>query len=58
MIKLLLGSKTPKNKILDSEFSREVEETGKTVKESKVGEQVSVCFGQTMSANAEYLHVP
>jgi NADPH:quinone reductase-like Zn-dependent oxidoreductase len=57
LTKLMLGSKSPKNKVLGSEFAGEVVETGKEVRQFKVGNQVFGYRGQSMGANAEFLCV-
>ena len=56
--KIMFGINKPKKQILGSEFSGEVEATGREVKKFKVGDQVFGYLGQTMGANAEYLCMP
>lgn len=53
--RIYFGFTKPRIKILGSEFSGEIEATGKDVKRFKIGDQVFGYLGQKMGANAEYL---
>jgi NADPH:quinone reductase-like Zn-dependent oxidoreductase len=53
--RLYFGLRKPKITILGSEFSGQVEATGKLVKRFKAGDQVYGYLGQSMGANAEFL---
>lgn len=56
--RIYFGFTKPRIKILGSEFSGEIEATGKDVKRFKIGDQVFGYLGQKMGANAEYLCMP
>jgi NADPH:quinone reductase-like Zn-dependent oxidoreductase len=56
--RLFFGTKKPKIHILGSEFSGEVEATGKAVTHFQKGDPVFGYVGQNMGAYAEYLCVP
>src|SRR5512146_2329967 len=55
MAKVSFGLNQPKNPILGSEFSGEVEAVGKAVMRFKPGDPVFGYLGQGMGAYAEYL---
>jgi NADPH:quinone reductase-like Zn-dependent oxidoreductase len=55
---MYFGLKKPRVNILGSEFSGEVESTGKAVERFKKGDQVFGYRGQKMGTNAEYLCMP
>lgn len=57
-MKMYFGWSRPKVNILGSEFSGEVESTGKDVTRFKPGDQVFGYLGQRMGAYAEYLCMP
>ena len=54
MARLDFGLRKPKRKILGSEFSGVIEETGKTVNRFRKGDEVFGYLGQKMGAYAEY----
>ncbi|MCU0847548.1 MAG: NAD(P)-dependent alcohol dehydrogenase [Spirochaetes bacterium] len=56
--KIYFGLRRPKITVLGSEFSGEIESTGKDVKSFKPGDSVFGYLGQNMGAYAEYLCVP
>lgn len=58
IIRLVNGLFKPKIKILGSEFSGEIEEVGKLVKQFKKGDKVFGLTGNKFGAHAEYLCVP
>jgi NADPH:quinone reductase-like Zn-dependent oxidoreductase len=55
LAKISFGLSKPNITVLGSEFSGEIEETGKNVKNFKPGDQVFGYLGQSMGAYAEYL---
>ncbi|MBN2175920.1 MAG: NAD(P)-dependent alcohol dehydrogenase [Bacteroidales bacterium] len=57
MARMYFGWSKPKVNILGSEFSGEVESTGKGVKAFKSGDQVFGYLGQAMGAYAEFLRM-
>ena len=56
--RIAFGYNKPKNTILGSELSGEIESVGKDVKRFKKGDQVFAYVGSKMRANAEYLCMP
>jgi len=55
--KLSFGLKKPRNPVLGSEFSGEIEQTGKNVTEFKAGDPVFGYLGQKMGGYAEYIAI-
>jgi NADPH:quinone reductase-like Zn-dependent oxidoreductase len=58
LAKISFGLSKPNITVLGSEFSGEIEETGKNVKNFKPGDQVFGYLGQSMGAYAEYFCIP
>jgi NADPH:quinone reductase-like Zn-dependent oxidoreductase len=58
LAKISFGLSKPNITVLGSEFSGEIEETGKNVKNFKPGDQVFGYLGQSMGAYAEYFCMP
>jgi NADPH:quinone reductase-like Zn-dependent oxidoreductase len=58
MAKFAFGLSKPNIKILGSEFSGEIESTGRAVTRFKKGDKVFGYLGQSMGAYAEYLVMP